>query len=375
MGGNKMLNYVFVNEEEELFHVIRTRGTTYENYKDVVEKIHNINYTDSNDRSFLMEAVCQKRIDIAIDLLQRGIDVDLQNVNGQTASSLAVCWEQWEILEEILKYHPKVNIKDYIYGDNLLFEVVCCKNEVLRNKIAKKLLDMGANPYAKNKRGMSPLDLVMKDENEELIQAFLCVAKPLQEEEEKFRVPKKRSGIFPIRMRDYMKYICVEGGTVEYLKEKIEDYAMIAGGKKTKYAFKILQLEDRKWSVLCCPQKMDFYNYHNLMSWIVGFSEEEKKPDQTICVAINRNDTRLSYYGVMDKSKYGDRVVGRFQNGESFSIYLPDAYKKEGNAKSYSDVLPLKVISQYLEWCGLDELWLEKVDAMQGMEIEVEMAI
>lgn len=33
-----MLNYVFVNEEEELFHVIRTRGTTYENYKDVVEK-------------------------------------------------------------------------------------------------------------------------------------------------------------------------------------------------------------------------------------------------------------------------------------------------------------------------------------------------
>lgn len=116
MGGNKMLNYVFVNEEEELFHVIRTRGTTYENYKDVVEKIHNINYTDSNDRSFLMEAVCQKRIDIAIDLLQRGIDVDLQNVNGQTASSLAVCWEQWEILEEILKYHPKVNIKDYIYG-------------------------------------------------------------------------------------------------------------------------------------------------------------------------------------------------------------------------------------------------------------------
>lgn len=177
MGDNKMINYVFVNEEEELFHVIRTRGTTYENYKDVVGKIHNINYTDSNDYSFLMEAVRQERIDIAIDIMQRGIDVDLQNVNGQTASYLAVCLEQWDILEEILKYHPKVNIKDYIYGNNLLFEVVCCKNEVLRNKIAKKLLDMGANPYAKNKRGMSPLDLVMKDENEELIQAFWSYVK------------------------------------------------------------------------------------------------------------------------------------------------------------------------------------------------------
>ena len=33
-----MINCNFVNYEEQLFHVIRTRTTTFEDYKDVVEK-------------------------------------------------------------------------------------------------------------------------------------------------------------------------------------------------------------------------------------------------------------------------------------------------------------------------------------------------
>jgi len=74
-----------------------------------------------------------------------------------------------------------------------------------------------------------------------------------------------------------------------------------------------------------------------------------KIPSQTICVAVHENDERLSYYAVMDKSKYGDaRMVGRFQNGESFSIYLPEAYKKDGNARTFSDILPIKRIGEYL---------------------------
>lgn len=112
------------------------------------------------------------------------------------------------------------------------------------------------------------------------------------------------------------------------------------------------------------------------MSWIVGKPEEIASPSQTICVADNIKDARLSYYATMDKSKYGDdRVVGRFQNGESFSVYLPEAYKKEGNAKSYSDVLPIKAINKYLETCGLDGMWLKEAAGLSGEEIEVEMAV
>lgn len=369
-----MLNYTFVNFEEELFHVIRTRTATFEDYKEVVKKIHDINYTDGNDYSFLHEAVREKKMDVALDLMQRGIDVNLQNVNGYTAAQLAVSSNQWEMLQEILKYHLDVNIKDWRYGNNLLFDVVSYKSEI-RNRIAKQLLGMGANPYAENHNGKSPLDLVIMNENEELIEAFRQIKKPFREEVEKFRVPKKGSGIFPIKMCDYMKFICSKNTTIAYLKDKINDYATICGGKKKKYNFKLVEIKESKWIIICCPDKMDFYNYHNLMSWIFGGVEEIKPPSQTICVAANIKDTRLSYYGTMDKSKYGDRVVGRFQNGESFSIYLPESNKKEGNAKSYSDVLPIKTIDKYLETCGLDEIWFKKVVDMSGEEIEIEMAV
>lgn len=371
---NIMINYNFINFEEELIHVIRTRTTTFEDYKEVVEKIRDINYTDSNDRSFLHAAVGEKKMDVALDLMQRGINVDIQNVNGVTAAGVAVDNNQWEMLQEILKYHPNVNLKDWRHGNNLLFDVVCYKSEI-RNQIAKQLLAMGANPYAENHDGKSPLDLVIMDENEELIEAFRQIKKPLQEEEEKFRVPKKRSGIFPIKMSDHTKFICAENTTIAYLIDRITDYATICGGEKKRYKFKLIAIKESNWTIICCPDKFDFYNFHNLMSWIVGASEEIAHPSHTICVAANIKDARLSYYGTMDKSKFGDRVVGRFQNGESFSIYLPDAYKKDGNAMSYSDVLPIKSIDKYLETCGLDEMWLKKAADLSGEEIEVEMAV
>ncbi|MDE6620077.1 MAG: ankyrin repeat domain-containing protein [Lachnospiraceae bacterium] len=370
-----MINYNFINSEEELLHVIRTRTTTYEDYKSVVEKVQNINYTDSNDRSFLHEAVREKKLDVAVDLMQRGIDVNLQTINGYTAVRMTVSGEQWEMLEEILKYHPQINLKDWIYGESLLFDVVQY-NSTMRNRIAKRLLERGANPYAQNKNGTSPLDLVIANHNEELIEAFQQIQKPLQEEPERFRVPKKRAGFFSVKIRDYKKFICTENTTIEYLKDKILDYATIAGGKKRKYKFKLVPIEESRWIIICCPDKMDFYNYHNLMSWIWGIPDDIKTPSQTICAAVHENDERLSYYAVMDKSKYGDaRMVGRFQNGESFSIYLPEAYKKDGNARSYSDVLPIKRIDEYLDACGMDETWLEKATDMSGVDIEVEMAV
>lgn len=282
--------------------------------------------------------------------------------------------EQWELLTEILRFHPNLNLKDWPFGNCLLWYVVLYKNEI-RNQIAKKLIDMGANPYSQNSNGKSPMDIVILRKNEELIDIFSRVDKPLQEEPEKFRVPKKRSGIFPVKMRDYMKFICIEDASIGYIKDKIVDYDTICGGEKRKYKFKLVPIEGSKWIIVCCPNRMDFYNYHNLMSWIWGISGDTDMPRQTICVAVHVNDVRLSYYGIMDKSKYGDRIVGRFQNGESFSVYLPEANKKEGNAKSYSDVLPIKKIGHYLESCGLDEIWVEKAANMSGEEIEVEMAV
>lgn len=369
-----MLNYHFKNNEEKLRHIIDTNNSSYEEYEEAVEQIQNIDYTDINDRGFLHKAVGNNKPDIALDLMKRGIDVNLQDVGGSTAAMFMATHEQWDLLEKLLEYHPNVNLKDWRYGNSLLWDVVF-HSKGKHNDLAKKLLKMGANPYSKNHSGRSPLDLAIALSNQELETEFRNTAEPQEDEEEVFHVPRKASGIFPIKIRDYQKYICVEGVSVPYLENKIYSYSEICDGKKRKYKIKLIPVKDSNWTILSCPDNMDFYNYHNLMSWFWGISEDTEIPKQNICIALHKEDERLSYYGIIEDLTYGDRLVGRFQNRESFSIYLPEAYKKGGNAKSYADVLPIKSISRYLDTCGFEENWLEESTNMPYKEITVELVI
>lgn len=92
-----MLNDSFIIAEEELMHVIRSSGSSFEEYIKVLEKVKNLDYTDVNGNSFLHAAVCERKMDIAIDLMNRGIDINLQTVNGRTAAHLAIAGQQWDI--------------------------------------------------------------------------------------------------------------------------------------------------------------------------------------------------------------------------------------------------------------------------------------
>lgn len=368
------MEYQFKNKEEELFHIIRVNGSSYEEYLRVVEMIQNINYTDANDRGFLHEAVRSNKKQVAFDLMERGIDIDLQDVTGNTALMSMVSGEQWDLFRAALQYHPNINLKNWRTGNSLLWNVVL-SNKKESNCLAKELLKMGANPYSHNLRGKSVIDLATIQSKEELLEAFLQVGKPDYEEEIGFHIPRNAAGIFSMKMRDYQKFICVEGVTLDYLEEKIYSYLEICGGKKKKYQLKLVPIENTEWTYIRCSDNMDFYNYHNLMSWFWGIAEDSIIPKQNICVALHKNEERCSYYGVIEDLQHGDRMVGRFQNGESFSIYLPEAYKKNGNAKSYSDILPNKSVSLYLNNCGFSLEWLNQPSAMPGREFEVEMAV
>lgn len=368
-----MLNDCYANAEENLLHVIRTNGSAYVEYQTAVEQVRNINYTDANDNSFLHAAVCQRKPEIAIDLMRRGIDVDLETVSGHTAAHLAVSGGQWDLLIEILKFHPNVNQREWRHKNTLLHDVVFYTGEE-RNRAAKELLKQGANPYAKNDKDISPFDLAVRNENLELIEAFQKIAVPEREEPERFRVPRKAGGYYVIKFREYQKFILFENTALRYIQEKIIEYAAISGGKKVRYNFEITPVTNTPWTVLQCPEKMDFYNYHNLTSWLAGLPEDIDPPSRTICIARHKEEERFSYYGIMDKQRFYDtRLVGRFQNGESFSIYLPEAYKKGGNAKSFGDVLPVKAL--YLDSCGFNEVWLNMLSKMPSEKIVVEMAV
>lgn len=364
------MEYRFSSIEEKLLHIIRLNGSTYKEYLETAAQVQNLNYTDSNGRSFLHTAVTNEKNEIALDLIHRGINLDIQDVNGDTAAMFMVSNNKWDLLDVLLQYHPDVNLENWLYGRTLLHYIVQCTNKE-RNYFAQKLVQAGADPYMEDRYGHSPLDFVIALQNQELIDCFSQVEK--QDSEKRFRIPKNTSGIFSIKIKEYMKYILVEGLPLSHLEKKITSYAEICTGKMKSYTFKLIPVAHTDWIIINCPDKMDFYNYHNLMSWFWGTSEDICIPKQNICVALHE-DSRLSYYGVIADLKYGDRLIGRFQNRESFCIYLPDAYKKGGNAKSCKNELPVTSISQYLFSCGFDDKWLNCYVKMPYHEITVEMA-
>ena len=78
---------------------------------------------------------------------------------------------------------------------------------------------------------------------------------------------------------------------------------------------------------------------------------------------MNKTDERLSYYGTMDKSKYGIELWEDFKMEKAFHL---SAGSKQERRKcgTYSDVLPIKAIDKYLETCGLDGNWIKKANDM-----------
>ncbi|MCC5916562.1 MAG: hypothetical protein JJU02_04460 [Cryomorphaceae bacterium] len=75
--------------------------------------------------------------------------------------------------------------------------------------------------------------------------------------------------------------------------------------------------------ILKIHDAIDFYIYHNLIAWI-------KVVDKSVAAvgySAHKTDPVLDYNFVLDpKEPAGDTVIGRFQNGDHFSLVLPAAF-------------------------------------------------
>jgi len=111
------------SKEDELRRIIRIRGTSFTDYLDKVINIDDINSVDCNKLSFLHEAISSNREDIAEDLLERGININIQDVNKNTAVSYAAANKKWKMLDIMLDYGVDLNIKLRL-GYSLLWNVI-----------------------------------------------------------------------------------------------------------------------------------------------------------------------------------------------------------------------------------------------------------
>lgn len=367
------------SKENVLFHLINTNGSKFEDYKKLIQEIENINYVDPLfNRSFLQVAIQTNREDIIDDLLERGIDVNIQDKKNNTAAAYVIAKRQWELLKKLKNYGLNPNIKGW-KGNTILWILIRETFPGAQNRydLINLLLDINANPLSTNEAGRTPLFLA-QFEGDELLVSILenHVSKitdaNMETGEEEIYIRSNEMGIYPISLIEYEKLILVQGVSIEYLKEKTIEYGTICAGRMVPHRIRMAEISGTNWCLVSCQEEMNFYNYHNLMSWFCG-TDNQEKPTHNICVAMN-TDARYSYYAVIEDPHYGDTLIGRFQNGESFSIYLPGACIAGGNAKECHHSLGEKNISRYLKSCGFDSRWLKETESYTFISVDVDIA-
>lgn len=144
-----------LSKTNDIFFIIKYHS--YEEYKKVIPDV-DINICDEYGYNLLQIAIAEWKDDIAMDLIQRGIDIDYRTPKGgDTALHFCMSFKNDKIAEVLLQRNAKVNFYDK-YGNEPLWDAVRHQNY----ELAKLFVEHGADINHKNKNNISPLDLAKR---------------------------------------------------------------------------------------------------------------------------------------------------------------------------------------------------------------------
>jgi uncharacterized protein len=130
-----------------------------------------LNRKDPEGRTLLMEAVLEKRLDLAKLLLDHGVDPNLEDRDGSTALHFAAQAHQPELTQLLLDKGAKVDPKDHLGNTPLFRALTTFRGDAEGNAIWALLL-AGADKKIKNTHGVSPEDVSRGVSNYDLGQFF-----------------------------------------------------------------------------------------------------------------------------------------------------------------------------------------------------------
>ncbi len=131
----------------------------------------NLNQTDAQGRTLLMEAVLEKRTDLVKLLLEHGGDPKLSDREGVTALHFAAQAQLPEIVQLLLDKGAPVDAKDHL-GNTPLFKALSTFRGEADGDAIWALLLAGADKTLKNTHQISSEDLSHRVSNYDLERFF-----------------------------------------------------------------------------------------------------------------------------------------------------------------------------------------------------------
>lgn len=115
-----------------------------------LKKIKNLFLVNSNLRTLLHESCIKEKVEASNILAKRGLNINQKDIKGKTPFAITCATKNIELFDKMAIHNPDINTQD-ISGNTPLHK------SIPSIAILDRLLDMGANPYLKNKLGMPVL--------------------------------------------------------------------------------------------------------------------------------------------------------------------------------------------------------------------------
>ena len=130
-----------------------------------------LNHAEPDGRTLLIEAVLEKRLDVAKLLLEHGADPKRADHDGATALHFAAQEQQPELVQLLIDKGAAIDAQDRLGNTPLFRALTTFRGEAEGNAIWALLL-AGADRKLKNTHGVSPEDLSRQPSNYDLGQFF-----------------------------------------------------------------------------------------------------------------------------------------------------------------------------------------------------------
>lgn len=130
-------------------------------------RIEDINKKSESGSGLLHYSISGGKFDIAMFLIENGIDMNQTNENGQTAVHYICNYPNIEVAKKILDCGGDIDKKDK-YGNNALWTAVFnCKGRYY--DMVELFMEYNPDTITKNDAGRSPLDFAIQVGNDKLI--------------------------------------------------------------------------------------------------------------------------------------------------------------------------------------------------------------